>query len=290
MSDPQPPTPEEQQQIDEAMTRARTALSGVSRIGLVGMALRGIFRSVFRMPRIGRRKVVVLGIGLLIVVSSIVTCSAGVNLMTLTAEYGEPIPATIEAAQRFAQRAARAVQNASTSRRFRITIAEAEATSALSLGLMIPELMAALDSLPPEALQQARSIEDLRETLRRREETARQSRTFRERVAGLLDPRLRTGDVQVRFTGAGEIVVAGYVQAWRFKQPALVVFAPRARSGTMELDFVKGRLGRLPAPSWAFDHLGRLAASLILQGRSYAEISNLTVDQGRLTFEARVTR
>ena len=96
--------------------------------------------------------------------------------------------------------------------------------------------------------------------------------------------------MQVRFTGAGEIVVAGYVQAWRFKQPALVVFAPRARSGTLELDFVKGRLGRLPAPSWAFDLLGRLAASLILQGRDYAEISNLTVAPGRLTFEARVTR
>ena len=174
---------EEQQQIDEAMSRARSALTGVSRIGLAGMALRGISRSVFRMPRIGRRKVVVLGIGLLIAALSIVTCSAGVNPGTLTAEYGEPIPATIEAAQRFAQRTARAVQSASTSRRFRITIPEAEATSALSLGLMIPELMQALDSLPPPALQQARSIEDLRETLRRREEAARASRTFQEKVA-----------------------------------------------------------------------------------------------------------
>jgi len=290
MDEPPRPTPEEQQQIDEAMSRARSAVKGVARVGLVGMALRGLFRSVFRLPRIGRRKVVVLGIGLLIVVSSIVTCSAGVNLTTLTAEYGEPIPATIEAAQRFAQRTARAVQSASTSRRFRITIPETEATAALSLGLMIPELMLALDSLPPETLAQVRSIEDLREILRRREETARQSRTFQKRVAALFDPRLRTGDVQVRFTGAGEIVVAGYVQAWRFKQPALVVFAPRARSGALELDFVKGRLGRLPAPSWAFDQLGRLAASLILQGRDYAEISNLTVDAGRLTFEARVTR
>jgi hypothetical protein len=126
--------------------------------------------------------------------------------------------------------------------------------------------------------------------LREREATARDSMSFRQRVAALFDPRIRTGDVQVRFTGQGEIVLAGYVEAWRFRQPALVVFAPRARSGELELNFVKGQLGRLPAPAPAFDLLGKLVASLILQGRDYAEISHLQVQQGRLTFEAVVAR
>lgn len=287
MSEPQGPTPEQQQQIEEAMNRARSALKGAARFGLGGLALRGILRSRFRLPRIRSRRP---GIGLLIAALSIVTCSAGVNLRTLTAEYGEPVPATTDLAQGFARRTARAIQNASTTRRFRITIPEAEATSALSLGLMIPELMRALDSLPPEALQQATSIEDLRTLLREHRRRAAGQQTFRQRVAALFDPQLRTGDVQVRFTGAGEIVVAGYVQAWRWKQPALVVFAPRARTGELELDFVKGRLGRLAAPAWAFDLLGTLVASLILQGREYAEISSITVKPGQLTFEARVTR
>ena len=92
--------------------------------------------------------------------------------------------------------------------------------------------------------------------------------------------------MQVRFTGSGDVVVAGYVQAWGWRQPGLVVFAPRAQRGVLELDFVKGRLGRMPAPAWAFDMLGRLVASLILLGDDYAEISDLTVTEGRLAFEA----
>jgi hypothetical protein len=227
---------------------------------------------------------------MLVVVLSVATCSAGVNLQNLTAEYGAPVPATTDAAQRFVQRTAAAIQNAPTSRRLRITVSQTEATSALSLGLMMPELMRAMETLPAEQVQQAGDIKSLRAMLRDHETAQRENRTFRDKVAGVFDPRLRTGDVQVQFTGNGEIVMAGYVQAWRWKQPALVVFAPRARSGELELDFVKGRLGRLPAPAWAFDLLGRLAASLILQGQDYAEISNLTVQDGRLTFEARVTR
>jgi len=290
MSEPQGPTPEQQQEINEALARARSAFGSVSRVGLLGLALRWVLRPMIRLPRITRRKVAILGVGLLVVVLSIATCSAGVSLNTLTAEYGEPIPATTDAARQLVQRAARAVQNASTSGRFRIAVTEAEATSTLSLGLMLPELMQAMETLPPEAARQARTIEELRALLRQQEARRNGERTFRERVAALFDPRLRTGDVQVRFTDAGEIVVAGYVLAWRWKQPALVVFAPRATSGQLTLDFVKGRLGRVPAPAWAFDRLGALVASLVLQGRHYAEISALTVEQGRLTFVASLTR
>ena len=282
--------PEQQKQMEEALRRARATLGGVSRVGCLGLIFRGFLRSLIPRWRFRGRKLVVFLIGVLIAGLSVVTCSAGVDLASLTAEYGEPVPATREAARRFLVRSGKALQRASSSGRLRLTVSETEATSALSLGLAIPELMRAMETMPPEEIQGIDDVDKLREVLRQREAEGRESRGWRERIAAALDPRLRTGDVQVRFTGDGEIVVAAYVQAWRWQQPALVVFAPHARSGELELDFVRGQLGRLPAPVWAFDRLGGLVSSLILLGRDYAEISNLTVEDGRLTFEASVTQ
>jgi hypothetical protein len=282
-------SPEQREQVEQAMAQARAAFGNVSRVGCLGLLFRGIFGSPFRRLRRGRRKLVYLVIGLLVVVASITTCSAGVDLASLTAEYGDPVPTSTDAARRFVERTAAAVQSAAASRRLSISVSESEATSALSLGLMMPELMRAMETMPAEEIQQAKDIEEVRELIREHEAVEPGSRTLGQRVAALLDPRLRTGDVQVRFTGNGEIVIAGYVHAWRWRQPALVVFAPSARAGELQLDFVKGRLGRLPAPAWAFDLLGNLVTSLILMGQDYAEISNLTVTEGRLTFEATVT-
>lgn len=281
--------PEQQEQVDQALAQARAALGGVTRAGCLGMIFRGFLRSLIPRWRFRGRKLAYFLIGLLIAALSVVTCSAGVDLTSMTAEYGEPVPATREAARRFLERSGTALQSASASGRFHLTVSEAEATSALSLGLAIPELMRAMNTVPAEEVQGIDDIAEIRRMLREREARERGPRTFRQRIAELLDPHLRTGDVQVRFTGNGQIVIAGYVQAWRWQQPALVVFAPRARSGELQLDFVKGRLGRLPAPAWAFDQLGRLVASLILLGRDHAEISEITVEEGRLTFEASVS-
>lgn len=283
-------TPEQRAQVDQAMGRARAALRGLSGAGLLGAAARGAFRSVVRVPRIRGRKLAFLAIGLVVVALSVATCSAGVDLQSLTSEYGPPVQATREGAERLVRRAATAVQAAATNHRFRLTMTEAEATSALSLGLMMPELMRALETLPPERLHQARNIEELRAILRDSESNNQESRSLGDRIAAMLDPRLRTGDVQVRFTDDGKIVIAGYLQAWRWQQPALVVLAPRAGPGGLQLDFVQGRLGRLPAPEWAFDRLGNLMASLLLQGRDYAEITNLTVREGRFTFEVSLSQ
>lgn len=282
--------PEQRAQVEQALAQAQAALGSVTRAGCLGMVFRGFLRSLVPRWRFRGRRLALLLVGLLVAGLSVVTCSAGVDLASLTAEYGEPVPATREAAQRLLVRSGEAIQTAAASRLFRLTISETEATSALSLGLAIPELMRAMQTVPAEEIQGIEDIGELRTTLRQREAQKRESRTvtFKERLAGLLDPRLRTGDVQVRFTGSGQVVVAGYVQAWRWQQPALVVFAPHARSGELRLDFVKGRLGRLPAPAWAFDKLGGLVASLILLGDDHAEITELTVEQGRLTFEASV--
>jgi hypothetical protein len=288
--DPPGLTPEQHEQFEKALGRAGQALGRMSRVGCLGYLFRTFFRSFFRFPRIRRRNLAKVGIGLLIMVSSLVTCSAGVNLTNLTAEYGDPVPASVSAARRFVERAARAFQSGTSSRSFRITVSEVEATSALSLGLMIPELTMAMDSAPPATFQRTDDIGQLRRALREQRKARLAGRSFREKLATLFDPDIHTGDVQVHFTGNGEIVMAGYVEAWRWRQPALVVFAPRARSGELQLNFLSGKLGRLPAPAFAFNALGDLAASLILQGRDYAEISNLTVSDGRLTFEVRITR
>jgi hypothetical protein len=109
-------------------------------------------------------------------------------------------------------------------------------------------------------------------------------------VGEALDPHLRTGDVQVRFTREGQVVLAGYVQAWRWQQPALVVMAPSAGAGAMSLDFVQGRLGRVPAPEWAFDLLGRTVASLLLAGEDWVSVSELAVEEDRMTFVAETSR
>jgi hypothetical protein len=114
------------------------------------------------------------------------------------------------------------------------------------------------------------------------------SRTLVERIAAIIDPRLGVEDTQVRFSESGQVIVAGSVRAWRWRQPALVVVVPGVRDGRLHLDFEHARLGRLPAPSWLFDQAARLLSSALLMDRDYAEITRLDVEAGRLTFEGRI--
>jgi hypothetical protein len=269
---------------NEGLRRLRSGLAGASAGGILGTLVRGRVRRTVRRRRRWGRRTAFLALGVVIMLMSVATCSSDVDLAVLTEEYGPPVPASRTAAKRFLERTSAAVRDAPAGRRLRIEVTEVEATSALSLGLMMPELMRAMESLPPEEAQSIDDLAVLRERLRAADPASTERLGIGRRIAGVLDPRIRTGDVQVRFTSDGEIVVAGYIQAWRWQQPALVVFAPRAAGGEVELDFVKGRLGRLPAPEWAFDQLGGLVASLLVRGSDHAEIRELTVQEGRLTF------
>ena len=236
----------------------------------------------------------VLAFGLLVVALSVTTCSFGVDPDSLTASYGSPIPASAEAAKRFVDKSVAAMQGMTSSNVFRLTVTESEATSALSLGMMMPELMRTVEAIPPEEIHSATDLEALRERVWKEERATRDAMledlSFSRRILMKLDPRLRTGDVQVRFEESGEVVLAGFVQAWSFRQAAMFVLAPSARSGQLELDFVEGRLGRLPAPEFAFDLLGDLIGSVILLGEDYLEISGLSVGAGTLTFVGRVQK
>lgn len=259
----------------------------------IGSVLFGAtFGRLFRSGPAGTRRLRALALGVVIASLSLVTCSWGVDPASLTAAYGPPVPASTAAAERLLTRSATAVRGLADTRTLRLSISELEATSALSLGMMMPELIRATQRMSPEELRGASDLEDLRERLRREEAVAREAelhnQSFARRLLARLDPQIRTGDVQVRFEASGQIVVAGYVQAWRFRQPAMFVVAPHARSGELSMDFVEGRLGRLPAPEFAFDLLGDLLSSLILLGQDYAEISELTVGDGTLRFVGRL--
>jgi len=257
-----------------------------------GLLLASASRRVFRRPRVRRRRMRALGLGLLIAVLSVTTCSFGLDPATLTESYGPPVPSSAQDAIDFAEKGARAIERFGADNTLRITVTESEATSALSLGLLLPELMTALNQIPPDELKNATDLETLRERVWREQDQARDSLLaglpLPARLLEKLDPRIRTGDVQVRFQESGEVVVGGFVQAWSFRQPLMFVVAPRARSGELDLDFVKGRLGRLPAPTFLFDPFGDVLARGVLLGREYAEVTDLTVGAGSLTFGGRL--
>ena len=198
---------------------------------------------LFRFRRLPGRMLRVFFFGLLVAVLSVTTCSFGVDPDSLTASYGSPIPASTEAATRFVSKSVAAMQGMTSSNVLRLTVTESEATSALSLGMMMPELMRTVEGIPPEEIRGATDLETLRERVWQEERATREAMlerlTLSQRILMKLDPRLRTGDVQVRFEESGEVVLAGFIQAWSFRQAAMFVVAPSARSGQLELDFVE---------------------------------------------------
>jgi hypothetical protein len=289
----------EREEAAEALAKAVDQLSGVRRTagaglgGLLGGFLLGRARRAVRAPLVRFRRLKRFGWGAAIVVLSVTTCSGGVDPAALTAQYGDPVPASREDAARVLTRGVDAFRRAPETGAVRFTLTESEATSALGMGLMMPELMRAAGRIPREELEQVGDLEALRARIWREADAQRAELAERsglsERLLLKLDPRIRTGDLEVRFEGSGEVVVAGYVQAWSFRLPGIFVVAPRARDGTLDLDFVSGRLGRLPLPELAFDWVGSMLVRGILLGRDYAEVSEITVGDGTLTFAGRVT-
>lgn len=267
--------------------RSLWVAAGAFVASLVFGRVRRSIRRVFRNRRLVRR----FGFGLLIVVTSLVSCSYGVDTTGLTAAWGEPVPATRDAAVTALNKGVAAIQQAPSSGGIRISLTEAEATSALSLGLILFDLMQVAGRIPSDDLQDIDDLDELRDRIAAEVKRARlqqaENGSFVERALVRLDPGLRTGDVQARFEPDGEIVLAGYVQAWAFRQPGLFVLAPSMQDGVPTLDFVEGRLGRLPLPEGAFDWLGRAVVEALLLGREYAEITEIEVRDGVLTFAAR---
>lgn len=281
--------------VEHALDTVKAATGAAAGVGLVALATDAVLgraRRSFHLPRVGRRWARRFGFGVLIAVSSVATCSFGVDPSKLTAAYGDPVPATTDDAARVLTRGTEALQGLPDTRALHFTMTEAEATSALSVGLMMPELMRAAGTIPQDEIRQASDLEALRDRIWKEADAQRQALAehsgFVHRMLIKLDPRIRTGDIQVRFEGSGQVVVAGYVQAWRFRQPGIFVVAPHAANGALTLDFVSGRLGRLPMPEFVFDWMGGMLARGILLGREKVALSELSVGDGTFTVTARL--
>jgi hypothetical protein len=291
--------PTERERAAEALNEARAKLGKHAGRGvtlglgaLVGAMILGGLRRALRRAWPRGKRLRRFGIGLVIVALSVTTCSYGVDTSTLTAGWGEPVPASTDDAARVLTRGVEVLRRAPETGIVRLTVTESEATSALSIGLMMSDLMQAAGRIPQEEIQGAADLDALRERIWEEADLQRQELAAGSGLVGRilvkLDPRIRTGDVQVRFEGSGEVVVAGYVQAWRFRQPGVFVVAPSARGGELTLDFVSGRLGRLPLPELVFDLFGGAVARGILLGQRYAEVWEITVGDGTFTFAGRV--
>jgi hypothetical protein len=211
---------------------------------------------------------------------------------------GPPVPVSGAAAASFFSKALASSESAATSQKVRFTVTQEEATSALAIGAQLAALSPGgpafdgLDSLQGipgadfDQLLQAHgdSLPDglppeLTGLLGGADVDGGPSSGL-----GLPDLRLKLEEPQVYFKNDGRLILRGYGRLWRWRQPIRVVVAPAANGDSLDLDFVEGQLGPLPLPEFLFDPVGKLLAKVLLAGRDYAEISELTVGNGTMTF------
>lgn len=224
-----------------------------------------------------------------VVLASVAACSAGVDSDDYLAEYGNPEPVSGQAATELIARGATTLQDLSDDGTLRVTINEVEARSALAVGLRLDELARVMRSLSPERVREASGIEDVLDLFAERvaaSEAATNRQTWRGRIRAVLDPHVE--DAQVRFLGSGDVAVAGSLAVWRLRQPALLVVAPTVDEGSLQLEFSKARLGRIPAPRWVFNRLGPVLASAFVLGSDYAKLTEISVSDGELTVAATI--
>jgi len=198
-----------------------------------------------------------------------------------------PPPATSqEAALRFVNKVVTAGENAAETGRISITITQEEATSFLTVGATIVQQ---LQTVPIEDLGQIQSIpgldgiEGIEEWQRLVEQAERLENV---RLPSNENLQLTIEEPQVHFRGNGRILIRGTVALLTVRQPVRLVVAPRASQGELVLDFVEGQLGPVPMPEFLFDYVGQGLAGALLAGQEYAEITEIRVGEGTLTFQA----
>lgn len=207
---------------------------------------------------------------------------------------GPPVPVSKESAASFVSKVLQSSQQAAQTQSVQFTVTDEEVTSALSFAADLAAFSqggpafeglegfdpGTLDGqdLPPE-LEQFRDLGDL---------LGQVSGEAGGAGSGLLDIRLRLEEPQVYFLGSGDMILRGYGRFSRWRFPMRVVVAPSVLGGEIELDFVEGQLGSVPLPAFLFDPLGNLLGQALLAGQDYAEITELTITEGALTFDGRV--
>lgn len=211
---------------------------------------------------------------------------------------GPAVAVSGAAASRFFSKALASGQSAATTQSVRFTVTQEEATSALAIGAQLAAFSQAgpafdgLDSLqgvPGTDLEQllgakGGSVPDGLPPGLTGLFGGKGSQSGGVSGPSLPDLRLKLEEPQVYFKVDGRLILRGYGRLWRWRQPIRVVVAPSAIDNALDLDFVEGQLGPLPLPEFLFDPIGKLLAKVLLAGRDYAEISELTVGNGTMTF------
>ena len=165
-------------------------------------------------------------------------------------------------------------------------LTQEEATSFLTVGATIVQQ---LQTVPIEDLRQIQSIpgldgiEGIEEWQRLVEQAERLENV---RLPSNENLQLTIEEPQVHFRGNGRILIRGTVALLTVRQPVRLVVAPRASQGELVLDFVEGQLGPVPMPEFLFDYVGQGLAGALLAGQEYAEITEIRVGEGTLTFQA----
>jgi hypothetical protein len=217
---------------------------------------------------------------------------------------GPQIQPTQEAALRFVEKVTAAGQAGVQSGQTSLTITQDEVTSFLNITTQMAQVLEQTQGITN--LQDLSQLEDLDlegldlgelggqvlndESLQRWRDLARQ----REGLGRLRLPdlrfRLAIKEPQVYFRDNGQIIVRGYGQVRKVRQPLRLVVAPRAREGELVLDFVEGNLGPVPLPEQLFDVVGQGLSKVILAGQEWAEITEITVREGTLTIRGRYSK
>ncbi|MCD6286980.1 MAG: hypothetical protein J7M39_13805 [Anaerolineae bacterium] len=201
---------------------------------------------------------------------------------------GPAPPTSRAAALSFVRKALTAGQSAAENQSITLVLTDAEVTSFLGLRA---ELTRDLEKVGIEQIGQVEGLEELGsgdlsiEAWRGLFGTDGQPR---ERLI----PRLRIGlrEPQVYFKADGRIIARGYLALLKWRMPVRAVVTPRAVEGEMELDFVEGQIGKVKAPEFLFDLLGKGIAEALLAGQAYAEITQIHVQAGTLTISGRYNR
>lgn len=220
---------------------------------------------------------------LTVLVLLVSACQMPSFLQSELPEDGPAVAVSQGAALRFIEKLRSAGEQAAQSQRVSLSVTQEEVTSFLSIGSQLSEQleamqiqsMAQLEQLQdsPE-LAQFEGLEDWIGLLRGGEGVPNLS---------LSELGLSIQEPQVRFRGNGQMFISGYAQALGQRQGLRLVLAPRAAGGELVLDFVEGTLGPIPVPELIIDQIGLVLAKLILAGQDFVEISQIRVEEGRLT-------
>lgn len=252
-----------------------------------------------------------LVIGCLIL--GVLVCACGVGAATVGRQYVEPyltvdlpnecpdIAVSQDAAVNFITKVVTVGQGATQTKSARLTLTDQELTSFVAIGSLLAEQMQEmqnlqnLQNLSPDQTEQLRQLENVQglERLQALEQFSQQGRDGATQEGSPipvpdLSLRLALEEPQVCFKQNGHIAVEGYGAIRGRRQPIRLILAPRASQGELVLDFVEGDLGPVPMPETVFDTIGAGLSKAILAGRDYAEINEITVQQGSITIAGRL--